>query len=146
MKEKYDDIIGLPHHVSSDYVPMSRENRAAQFSPFAALTEYGAEIKETARLTSRRIEISESDIEILNSKLKILSENVVSSPEITVTFFQEDKKKVGGTYSTITSHIKKIDLYQHALILADRNIIPINDVVDIKSKLFDRLFMVDDFE
>ena len=56
---KYDDIIDLPHHVSETHARMSRHDRAAQFSPFAALTGFGEVIDETARETSARLEMDE---------------------------------------------------------------------------------------
>lgn len=57
--EGYKDIINLPHHVSKTRPQMSMLDRAAQFSPFAALTGYDAAIKETGRLTDEKIELSE---------------------------------------------------------------------------------------
>ena len=48
-RSKYDDIINLPHHVSATRPRMPVGDRAAQFSPFAALTGYDAAIKDTAR-------------------------------------------------------------------------------------------------
>ena len=57
MNGKYDEIMGLPHHVSKTRPQMPMSDRAAQFAPFAALTGYDAAIKETGRLTDERIEL-----------------------------------------------------------------------------------------
>ena len=59
MNGKYDDMIHLPHPTSSRHPRMSMADRAAQFSPFAALTGHGAAISETARLTDRQRRVIE---------------------------------------------------------------------------------------
>ena len=87
MMEKYKDIINLPHHVSQNHKPMDKINRAAQFAPFAALTGYDAEIRETARLTDKKIEVDDGLKDLLNSKLAYLNENIKERNEITITFF-----------------------------------------------------------
>ena len=69
---KYDDIINLPHHVSKTRKPMTMYNRAAQFAPFAALTGYDDAIKETSRLTDKKIEISFTSVADLNRILEII--------------------------------------------------------------------------
>lgn len=98
---KYDDIINLPHFVSKKYPQMSMRDRAAQFSPFAALTGYDAEIKETTRLTDRRIELDEDVLDKLNERLyilrKVLDDGSVY-PEVRITYFEKDLKKDGGKY------------------------------------------------
>ena len=43
----YEDIIHLPHHVSVRHPQMSRQDRAAQFAPFAALTGHKDAIRES---------------------------------------------------------------------------------------------------
>ena len=60
-------------------------DRAAQFSPFAALTGHEAAIKETARLTDDKQILSEDVIEKINGQLKIIAENIGAEQEITVT-------------------------------------------------------------
>ena len=72
MKNKYEDIINLPHHISNKHPQMTLEARAAQFAPFAALTGYDDEVKETTRLTNRRIELDEEAKSILDKKLQII--------------------------------------------------------------------------
>lgn len=66
--QQYNDIIDLPHHISTTRPRMSMLDRAAQFSPFAALTGYDAAIKETGRLTGQRIELTEECRAVLDRK------------------------------------------------------------------------------
>jgi len=129
--EKYSDIINLPHHVSKKHPQMSIEARAAQFAPFAALTGYGDAVKETARLTSERIEINDEVKEILNNKLRIIQKEINNSPKVTVTYFIPDLKKKGGKYVTITGNVKKIDQYKHIIILQDYTEILITEIIGI---------------
>ena len=91
--KKYDDIINLPHHVSLTHPHMSRLDRAAQFSPFAALTGYDAAIKETARLTDKKVELGEYELEELNRTLLELSDHISQHPQVMVTYFEPDKCK-----------------------------------------------------
>lgn len=128
---KYDDIINLPHHVSATREKMPISDRAAQFSPFAALTGYDAAIKETARLTDERIELDESRKTILNEQLQIVMERIQERPEITVTYFLPDEKKVGGAYANVTGCIKKIDEYERTVIMIDGTKIPIDQIYEI---------------
>lgn len=53
---KYRDIINLPHHVSKTRPQMDIIDRAAQFSPFAALTGYDVVIEKTRRLHEENYE------------------------------------------------------------------------------------------
>ena len=78
MSGKYDDIMDLPHHQSKTRPRMSLLNRAAQFSPFAALTGYGETVKEAARLTTPEIELSEDRRAELDRKLEILKSSLPS--------------------------------------------------------------------
>ena len=90
----YEDILYLPHHTSPSRPPMPMSDRAAQFSPFAALTGYEAAVKEAARLTEQRIELDENEKAILDAKLSLLQKNLSLSPEVTLTYFQPDKQKI----------------------------------------------------
>ena len=128
---KYDDIINLPHHISSKHPRLSMEQRAAQFAPFAALTGYGESIKETARLTDTRIELNEEEKEMLNIKLQELKNKISTMPQITITYFVPDVKKTGGEYITKMNKLKKIDEYKKIIILEDKTIIPISEIVEI---------------
>ena len=136
---KYDDIIGLPHHVSATRPRMSMIDRAAQFSPFQALTGYGAAIQETGRLTDRKIELSEDERIVLDMKQQILLYNIRERPDVSITYFIPDERKDGGSYVTVTGNVKKIDDYQRLLILTDRAQIPLDEIVDIESELFNNI-------
>ncbi len=139
MKNPYDDIINLPHHVSSTRPQMSRENRAAQFSPFAALTGHDAAVRETARLTEQRIELGDGAIEVLDAKLNILADMIDSKPEVSVTHFVPDAKKDGGSYVTTTGAVKKIDDYERAVVMVSGEKIGIANILDMESELFSEL-------
>lgn len=132
----YDDIINLPHHVSCTRPQMPRENRAAQFAPFAALTGYDAAISETARITDTRVELDENAIELLDMKLRLLADGIDEQPEIAVTYFRPDEKKKGGAYITASGALKKIDDYEHEIIFMDGKKIHIKNIIEIESELF----------
>ena len=133
---KYDDIINLPHHTSPKRPRMSMIDRAAQFSPFAALTGYDAAVKETARLTDRRIELTEDSRAALDRKQQLLVDNLAEHPEVSVTYFVPDERKAGGAYITNTGSVKKVDDYLRLLILTDGTKIPLDDILDMESELF----------
>ncbi len=136
MNDRYDDIIHLPHHVSKTRPQMSMMDRAAQFSPFAALTGYDAAIKETGRLTDEKIELGEETKAVLDRKQRYLSDVISVQPEITVTYFLPDERKSGGTYLSVTGKLKRIDEYERMMILTDGKKIPLDDIMDIESNLF----------
>lgn len=130
---KYRDIIALPHRVSATRPQMPLRDRAAQFSPFAALTGYEDVIDETARLTDSRIELSESKQAELDKKLQIILENISERPEVKITYFVPDKRKSGGAYETAVGFVKRIDEYALTLIFTDSRTIPIADIYSIES-------------
>ena len=132
MTDNYDDIINLPHHVSSKHPQMSMMNRAAQFAPFAALTGHSAAIEETARLTDEQHELADEDSETLNQKMAYLRENINEHPTITITYFEHDKKKAGGRYKSIEGQLKNIDDYNQSIVLRNGEAIPLNSVLDIQ--------------
>ena len=129
---KYDDIIHLPHHVSDKRARMSRLDRAAQFSPFAALTGFDATIAETGRLTDSSIELDESQKEVLNQRLHQVLSVISRQPGVRITYFREDERKDGGTYVTVSGRVKRIDSYRHSLLLADGLEIPIEAVRELE--------------
>ena len=116
---RYDDIIDLPRPVSAAHRPMPRADRAAQFSPFAALTGHGAAISETARLTDRQIELSEDAKALLDQKQSLLTERLAEHPEVAVTWFRADSQKEGGRYEVAQGRLRKIDAYARCLVLED---------------------------
>ncbi len=133
---KYKDIINMPHHQSRKRPHMSMIDRAAQFSPFAALTGHNDAIIETARLTDRQIEIDEGTKSILNEKIQMLSDYLTEKPTVTITHFEPDIKKIGGSYLNTTGIIKRIDDFKREIIFTDGTIILIDHVYDIESDLF----------
>lgn len=133
MSDNYDDILRLPHHVSKTHPRMSRQDRAAQFSPFAALTGYEAVVKETARLTEERRMLTEDEIAELDARLRLAMD---LDAEITVTWFRPDDKKAGGSSVTTTGRIKKADELQHVLTMEDGTKIPIQDVTAVNGTIF----------
>ena len=135
----YDDIIHLPHHVSKTRPQMSMQDRAAQFSPFAALTGYDAAILETGRLTEEKSELGEETQAILDRKQRYLAEIIDTKPEITITYFVPDEKKSGGAYSTVTGFLKRIDEYERVLMLTDGRKIQLDAIFDIESDEFENI-------
>lgn len=131
MKKKYDDMIDLPRHVSKVRQRMSIENRAAQFSPFAALTGYDEAVKETSRLTDDRVELDENAMAIIDMKLNMLSDKTDELREVSITYFKTDPKKKGGTYITEVVGVKKVDSLERRLVLENDNKIFIDDILDI---------------
>lgn len=128
---KYKDIINLPHHVSKTRKPMSLYNRAAQFAPFAALTGYDDAIKETARLTEERIELSDELKNMLNQKIKLIIENIKLQPEVAITYYVPDNKKSGGVYKTISGNVKRIDEVEKCIIFTNKLKIKVSDMLNI---------------
>ena len=138
-RKKYADIIDLPHHQSDTRPKMSNYDRAAQFSPFAALTGHADSIKETARLTDDYSEPSEEMKAIMNEKILFLMEQLENQPEITITFFKPDEKKQGGAYITITGVVKKIKTYERQIQMTTGDLIPIDMIFGIDGKIFSRI-------
>ena len=136
----YEDILNLPHHVSKTRPQMSMLDRAAQFSPFAALTGYDDAIKETGRLTDEKIEMDEDRKAALDMKQAYLIEMIDEQPEISITYFLPDAQKSGGAYVTVTGNLKRFDEYERLLILTDGKKIPMDDIADIESDLFRGMF------
>ncbi len=135
----YEDMLLLPHHVSSVHPRMPLRDRAAQFAPFAALAGYGAAIAEAARLTAERIELDESRKAVLNRRLNLALAHIRERPVLTVTYFKADEKKSGGAYIRATGPLKKIDELQRRLLLADGTAIPLEGLFDLEGDLFEQL-------
>ena len=136
---KYDDIINLPHHVSLKHPQMSMLNRAAQFSPFAALSGYEDAIDETARLTDAEIELSDGSIQEINDKVRYLIEHSSDHFVVTIMYFVPDAKKTGGRYTSISGEIKKVKVFEQEIEMMDGSIIAINRILSIDGEVFTRL-------
>ncbi len=135
-EKKYADIINMPHHISLNRPRMSDIDRAAQFSPFAALTGYDSTVAEAGRLTSKKCEISEDVKTILNEKMQMIRDYLDDKPFISVTYFVPDKRKDGGAYVTVSGVVKEISEYDRAIILNDKTSIPIDQICDIQGEMF----------
>ena len=131
MSGKYDDIIALPHPEPRTHPRMSLHDRAAQFSPFAALTGHSAAIAETGRLTDSRITLDESEMARVDAELQHLQELLPSRPTVSITYFVPDERKAGGSYQTVTGVVRRIDTVNGALLLTDQRAIPILDILDV---------------
>jgi hypothetical protein len=132
---KYDDIINLPRPVSQKRSPMSHYDRAAQFSPFAALTGYDAVIAETGRLTDTQAELDEGGKALLDEKLQRIREHLPENPEVALTVFCPDARKFGGAYETIRGHVKKIDPVTRCIVLSEGDVICVDRIYGIESEL-----------
>ena len=138
-RTEYGDIIDHKHHVSQKRPQMSRLNRAAQFSPFAALTGYDSLVAESARVTDRRKDLTDDEIESLNLKISFLQSKLDEQPEVEVLHFVEDGKKVGGAYIETKGVVRKILHHERVLILDSGTEIFLDDVIDISGSIFNNL-------
>ena len=139
MSGQYDDIIHLPHHVSLIRPQMPMQDRAAQFSPFAALTGYDAAVKETARLTDKKIVLDEEALTFLNRKYQILVDRLDERSQFIITYFKPDAKKSGGAYAEIAGAVKKVDDFERIIVMMDGTKLPMDDVLDIEGEIFTEL-------
>ena len=131
----YDDIINLKRPISK-HPKMSLYQRSAQFAPFAALTGYEGQVKETARLTDRRIELDEEMKLILDLKIQVIKEMLSDNSEVEITYFIPDTRKDGGKYETIINNVKKIDSYNEHIIMQNNLKIEIKEIININSNIF----------
>ena len=128
----YLDIISKKHPTSNKHPRMSNMNRAAQFAPFAALTGYEESIEETARLTDRKIELSEYEIEDLNTKLNFIQEHIKDRPKVTIIYFQPDERKDGGAYFSISGKVRRIDEVNKIIVFDAERDLDIEAIIDLK--------------
>ena len=127
----YEDIVNLTRPISPAHPPMPKADRAAQFAPFAALTDYHEAIREATRFTDEKKELDEQAISLLSEKLHFLQQNVHLHPKITILYFLPDRQKAGGTYLSATGFLKKIDRNNHVVILQNGTSIPFDDIIEI---------------
>ena len=128
---RYDDIIKLPHHVSTNHPRMSMHDRAAQFAPFAALVGYDDAVAESARLTETRPELDEQEQRELNARLCALADHIQDQPEVRIRYFVPDERKSGGAIVEVCGSVKKLVAADGAIVLTDGTVIPICDLLNI---------------
>ncbi len=133
---KYDDIIELPHHVSPFRTHMPISDRAAQFAPFAALVGYDGMVEETARLTDEKRDVGEYGMLLLDRKLRILKEHEGEHPNLEITYFIPDEKKIGGRYETVRADLLRIDELEQLLYLSNGCKVYFDRISAITSLLF----------
>jgi len=136
----YADIIRLPHHKAANRPHMSMYDRAAQFSPFAALTGHDAAIRETARVTEQRIILDESEKNILDEGLKIIASNIGNKPEISLVYFREDELKDGGSYEEIADIVVKIDYYGRVIVMKSGISVNFDDIYKIDGDMLQKVY------
>lgn len=135
----YNDIINLPHHVSATRPQMPMMDRAAQFSPFAALTGYDAAIKETGRLTDEKIELDEENLKDLNMRFQMLIDHLKDEPEVTFTYFKPDERKTGGAYIEVSGVVKKVDDFERLILMKNGLKLPMDDILIVEGEIFSSL-------
>lgn len=135
-ENRYDDIINLPYPVTTTRQRMSMHDRAAQFSPFAALVGYDDCVDEAARLTDSKLELTEDQANALNEKLQILKEYADVQPMVAIEYFVPDKLKSGGAYVTVTGNFRRIDEYNNTLILTSGSVVCLGDIFQIRGEIF----------
>ena len=131
MTDKYADMIYLPHHVSTKHPQMALIDRAAQFAPFAALTGYGAAIKESERQTAATPTLSQEQIDEINQTLFSLTDLLPA--EVMITYFVPDALKSGGAYHNKIGTLNRIDADNQVLIFSDKTQIPLESIISIIS-------------
>lgn len=129
---KYDEIINLSHYEPKYHKRMSKSQRAAQFSPFSALTGYDEMVKEIERLTKDKIIISDDEINVINEKLNYLIQNKMLDSYVSITYFVKDLKKDGGKYYKYNGKIKKIDNMNKKITLNTLEKVSIDDIINIE--------------
>ena len=130
MNRDYNDILNLPHPVSRKHPQMSLYDRAAQFSPFSALTGYDLAIKETERITEKRAVLDESRKKELDDKLGVLIKEGLSR-RVRISYFIPDDKKEGGSYLEKEACISRVDAYKRELLLDNGQSIKLDDIIDL---------------
>ncbi len=132
MTNKYDDILELPCPVSKKHAPMSRESRAAQFAPFAALTGYEEAVEETARLTDAKIELTEDQLARVNHTLHEIYTDRDDTTVYEVVYFRADKRKAGGMYLTVQGRVRDVNIAEGTLTLENRLKLAFEDILSIR--------------
>ena len=132
----YDDIIYLPYPYPTNRKPISPSERAAQYSPFAALTGYDSVIGEVGRTTCPFVLLGEDEQAELERRYQILLDHLGEHPSIAITWFVPDSKKEGGSYQSCSGTVKKLNEQEQLLLLDNGTRIPLKDIVVLESSLF----------
>jgi len=140
MTGPYDDMLYLPHPTSERHPRMPIANRAAIFSPFAAVSGHAEAIVEAGRRTDQKVELAEDQRLQLDRELQILMEHITEQPEVSVTWFRPDQRKAGGSYVTTPGKLKKIDDIERVLVMTNGMKIPFDDIFEIEADAFDANF------
>lgn len=138
--EDYKDIIDLPYAQSKNHHNMSLNDRAAQFSPFAALNGYEESIDEAGRLTDEERKLTQEEKLIIDDKLRFINDNLNMHYQVEIEYFVPDKKKSGGAYNKIRGSIHRIDEIEKVIIMETKEKIKISSIVDLKSDIFSSLY------
>ena len=131
---KYDDIINLPHHVSTKHPQMSMHDRAAQFAPFSALVGYDAVVAETSRRTESRPELDEQEQRAINERLAYIADHIHEQPEVRIKYFVPDEHKSGGAIIEICEKIATVSESKSMLELTDGTTIYFADILELNVK------------
>ena len=140
LKGKYDDILYMSHPVSKRHRQMSRIERAAQFSPFAALTGYEAVVKEAARMTENKRELDEEERRKLDNIIHFLQSRGSEKLEVSIRYFEPDDRKEGGSYREVEGCVKVFDYNKRSLVLEDGFEISVEMIDDIWSEAISEQF------
>lgn len=132
MKDDYRELLHLPHHRSQTHAPMPRRDRAAQFAPFAALTGFDAQLRETERQTQSQAEPNEDALQELDQSLQTLFACVHTQPEVQVRWFVPDTKKSGGAYKTAAGRVLQLDRNRSLLVLDSGPVIALGAIAELR--------------
>ena len=133
---KYDDIIHLTRPESPSRPRMSAVERGAQFSPFAALTGYEEAVRETARLTEEKRELTEDEKSAIDGRLRLIMDRLSERPRVGILYFHPDGRKSGGEYVRVTGVVREIDPLARTVAMESGDVIPIDHIRDIEGELF----------
>lgn len=134
---RYDDMLDMPRPVSPVRPRMSAAARAAQFSPFAALTGFEDAIDEAARVTMRQVELGEAEQAELNRKMRVVQDRLDERPVLSITYFVPDPRKAGGRYDTVTGPVRRLSAEEYTLELEGGKTLEIDDIIDIQGAILD---------
>ena len=134
----YADIINLSRPETS-HVKLGIESRASQFSPYAALVGYGDKIKEASRLTDKKLQLTEEEIEKLNNELNIIEKHIKERPRVSIKYFIKDRRKAGGRYVTREGIVKQIDSVNKVVVFTDNSKIKMNDIFSISNDIISKI-------